>query len=406
MKKEKKYLSELECKLKGISKKKREEIVTKYQEKIRKEKEENKRIIDILKELGTPEEVSKKEIEKIKSNNKIKSLFKNIKEFITKGTRLPKKEKNKKKKKSKSEKTKYKRRLKYKINKTKNSIRNGFTNIKKSIENKFNHKKKDTLKENIIETKEEIAEELPNVIESITEKRIFESKSTRIRRILFKTFGIIITICLLFLWLWATVILMASLFAILDGIKFYGLNIAILGINILLLIIVILVNKAVLNKKISVKWTIISIMLTLMIIAFGITLFIKQVSNIDVVKDVSDKYSMTRKHEKLNLPTNLDKKMYISFNTNYDTQYIVEYDNTLENKLTIETKYYESYYDYYMKKNSNDIYVSLSVDYRDRLSVYLENLKENKVYDKNELSRYIVKITMNERDKERIIIEN
>lgn len=406
MKKEKKYLSELESKLKGISKKKKEEIIIKYQEKIKNEKENNKRIVDILKELGTPEEVSKKEIEKLKSNNKIKSLFKNIKEFITKDIQLPKKEKNKKKKKSKSEKTKYKRRLKYEINKTKDSIRNSFNNIKKSIKTKFSRKKKDTLKENIIETKEEIVEELPNVIESITEKKLFESKGTRIRRAIFKTLGVIITICLLFLWLWATVILMASMFAILDGIKFYGLNIAILGIDILLLIIVILVNKAVLNKKISVKWTIISIILTLIIIALGITLFIKQASNIDIVKDVSDKYSMTRKYEKLNLPSNIDKKMYISFNTNYDTQYIVEYDNTLENKFTIETKYYESYYDYYVKKNSNDIYVSLSVDYRDRLSVYLENLKENKIYDKNELSRYIVKITINERDKERIIIEN
>ncbi len=406
MKKEKKYLTELESKLKGVSKKKKEEIINKYQEKIKSEKENNKRIVDILKELGTPEEVSKKEIEKLKSNNKMKSLFKNIKEFITKDIQLPKKEKSKKKKKSKSEKTKYKRRLKYKINKIKDSIRNSFANIRKSIKTKLSRKKKDTLKENIIETKEEIVEELPNVIESITEKKVFESKGTRIRRTIFKTLGIIITICLLFLWLWATVILMASMFAILDGIKFYGLNIAILGIDILLLIIVILVNKAVLNKKISVKWTIISIVLTLIIIALGITLFIKQVSNIDIVKDVSDKYSMTRKYEKLNLPSNIDKKMYISFNTNYDTQYIVEYDNTLENKFTIETKYYESYYDYYMKKNSNDVYVSLSVDFRDRLSVYLENLKENKIYDKNELSRYIVKITMNERDKERIIIEN
>ena len=406
MKKEKKYLTELESKLKGVSKKKKEEIINKYQEKIKSEKENNKRIVDILKELGTPEEVSEKEIEKLKSNNKMKSLFKNIKEFITKDIQLPKKEKSKKKKKSKSEKTKYKRRLKYKINKIKDSIRNSFANIRKSIKTKLSRKKKDTLKENIIETKEEIVEELPNVIESITEKKVFESKGTRIRRTIFKTLGIIITICLLFLWLWATVILMASMFAILDGIKFYGLNIAILGIDILLLIIVILVNKAVLNKKISVKWTIISIVLTLIIIALGITLFIKQVSNIDIVKDVSDKYSMTRKYEKLNLPSNIDKKMYISFNTNYDTQYIVEYDNTLENKFTIETKYYESYYDYYMKKNSNDVYVSLSVDFRDRLSVYLENLKENKIYDKNELSRYIVKITMNERDKERIIIEN
>ena len=137
-----------------------------------------------------------------------------------------------------------------------------------------------------------------------------------------------------------------------------------------------------------------------------ITLSIKQISKVETVKDVSDKYTMTRKYEKINLSSNLEKITYISFNANYDTKYIIEYDNTLDNKLTIETKYYESYYDYYIKQNSNDVYVSLSVDYRDRLSVYLENLKDKKIYDKNELSRYIVKITMNERDKDRVVIEN
>ncbi|UKI57523.1 MAG: hypothetical protein L6V81_09460 [Clostridium sp.] len=33
-------------------------------------------------------------------------------------------------------------------------------------------------------------------------------------------------ICLLFIWLWVTVLLMSSMFAILDGIKYYGFNIA------------------------------------------------------------------------------------------------------------------------------------------------------------------------------------
>lgn len=401
MKKEKKFLNDLENKLSGISKKDRNKIIEKYRNIIHEEKSNNKRIIDILKEIGSTEEVANKEIELLKSDNKIKSLFKKIHIFITKDIQFPvrekkeKKEKKKKKKKSKSEKTKVKRRIKYKFNK-----------LKEKIKGKFTFKKKDTLKENIIETKEEVKEELPNIVESITEKKIFESKGKRIRRIIFRTLGVLLIICLLFIWLWVTVLLMSSMFAILDGIKYYGFNIALFGVDLLLLIIVILVNKLILSKKISIKWTLISVLLTLIIIACGISLFMKQISKIDIVKDVSDKYTMTRKYEKISLPSNLDKVTRISFNSHYDTKYTIEYDNTLDNKITIETKYYESYYDYYMKKNMNDIYVSLSLDYRDRLSVYLENLKDNKIYDKNELSRYTVKITMNERDKDRVIIEN
>ena len=397
MKKEKKFLNDLENKLSGISKKEKDKIIEKYRNIIHEEKSNNKRIIDILKEIGSTEEVANKEIELLKSNNKIKSLFKKIHIFTTKDIQFTKKEKKekkekkKKKKKSKSEKTKVKRRLKYKFNK---------------LKEKFTFKKKDTLKENIVETKEEVKEELPNIVESITEKKIFESKGKRIRRIILRTIGVLLIICLLFLWLWVTVLLMSSMFAILDGIKYYGFNIALFGIDLLLLIIVILVNKLIIGKKISIKWTLISVILTLIIIACGISLFMKQISKIDIVKDVSDKYTMTRKYEKISLPSNLDKVTRISFNSHYDTKYTIEYDNTLDNKITIETKYYESYYDYYMKKNVNDIYVSLSLDYRDRLSVYLENLKENKIYDKNELSRYTVKITMNERDKDRVIIEN
>lgn len=394
MKKEKKYLNDLENKLNGISKKDKDKIIEKYKEIIKKEKSNNRRIVDILKELGSVDLVAEKEIQLLKSNSKIKIFFNNVKEFITKDiqfTKKDKKEKIKKEKKNKVKKEKVKR-----------------ENIFKILKSKFNFKKKDkdTLKENIVETKEEVKEELPNIVESITEKKIFEPKGKRIRRIILRTIGVLLIICLLFIWLWVTVLLMSSMFAILDGIKYYGFNIALFGVDLLLLIIVILVNKLILGKKISVKWTLISVLLTLIIIASGIALFMKQISKIDIVKDVSDKYTMTRKYEKISLPSNLDKVTRISFNSHYDTKYTIEYDNTLDNKITIETKYYESYYDYYMKKNVNDIYVSLSLDYRDRLSVYLENLKDNKIYDKNELSRYTVKITMNERDKDRVIIEN
>lgn len=404
MKKEKKFLNDLENKLSGISKKDRNKIIEKYRNIIHEEKSNNRRIVDILKELGSTDLVAEKEIQSLKSNGKIKIFFNNVKEFITKDIQLTKKEKKEKPKKEKIKKEKIKKEKKNKIRKEKVKRENIF----KVLKSKFNFKKKDkdTLKENIIETKEEVKEELPNIVESITEKKIFESKGKRIRRIILRTIGVLLIICLLFIWLWVTVLLMSSMFAILDGIKYYGFNIALFGIDLLLLIIVILVNKLIIGKKISIKWTLISVILTLIIIACGISLFMKQISKIDIVKDVSDKYTMTRKYEKISLPSNLDKVTRISFNSHYDTKYTIEYDNTLDNKITIETKYYESYYDYYMKKNVNDIYVSLSLDYRDRLSVYLENLKENKIYDKNELSRYTVKITMNERDKDRVIIEN
>lgn len=404
MKKEKKFLNDLENKLSGISKKDRNKIIEKYRNIIHEEKSNNRRIVDILKELGSTDLVAEKEIQLLKSNGKIKIFFNNVKEFITKDIQFTKKEKKEKPKKEKIKKEKIKKEKKNKVRKEKVKRENIF----KVLKSKFNFKKKDkdTLKENIIETKEEVKEELPNIVESITEKKIFESKGKRIRRIIFRTLGTLLIICLLFIWLWVTVLLMSSMFAILDGIKYYGFNIALFGIDLLLLIIVILVNKLIIGKKISIKWTLISVILTLIIIACGISLFMKQISKIDIVKDVSDKYTMTRKYEKISLPSNLDKVTRISFNSHYDTKYTIEYDNTLDNKITIETKYYESYYDYYMKKNVNDIYVSLSLDYRDRLSVYLENLKENKIYDKNELSRYTVKITMNERDKDRVIIEN
>lgn len=404
MKKEKKFLNDLENKLSGISKKDRDKIIEKYRNIIHEEKSNNRRIVDILKELGSTDLVAEKEIQSLKSNGKIKIFFNNVKEFITKDIQFTKKEKKEKPKKEKIKKEKTKKEKKNKVRKEKVKRENIF----KVLKSKFNFKKKDkdTLKENIIETKEEVKEELPNIVESITEKKIFESKGKRIRRIIFRTLGTLLIICLLFIWLWVTVLLMSSMFAILDGIKYYGFNIALFGIDLLLLIIVILVNKLIIGKKISIKWTLISVILTLIIIACGISLFMKQISKIDIVKDVSDKYTMTRKYEKISLPSNLDKVTRISFNSHYDTKYTIEYDNTLDNKITIETKYYESYYDYYMKKNVNDIYVSLSLDYRDRLSVYLENLKENKIYDKNELSRYTVKITMNERDKDRVIIEN
>ena len=54
MKKEKKFLDELDAKLVGVSKKDKETILSKYQEIIKTRKENKERIKDILKSIGTP----------------------------------------------------------------------------------------------------------------------------------------------------------------------------------------------------------------------------------------------------------------------------------------------------------------------------------------------------------------
>ena len=85
--------------------------------------------------------------------------------------------------------------------------------------------------------------------EIVTEKKIFESKKDRNRRILLKTLGIVLTILLLFIWLWVSVVFIASIFAYLDKIRFVGINIALFGLDALLLWIVIIVNRAIFKKE-------------------------------------------------------------------------------------------------------------------------------------------------------------
>ncbi len=373
MKKDQKFLIALELNLSKLSKKNRDKIVSKYYDIIEEEKTKKRKITSILKDLGKPEEVAKREIENLKKNNKLKDKVNNIIKSI----------KNKFKKKDKPKKEK------------KESL---FSRIKNKI------KRKDTLKNNIEEVIEESKEEISNVTEIVTEKKIFESKSSRIKRIIYKTLGLLLTIILLFIWLWLVIVFMASIFAFLDGVKLYGINIALLGIVLLVLTIVILINKSIFRKKISLKWSLIFIIAFIVIIAFGVTLSLKEISKIKTTHDVSDKYTMTRSFTTYKMPSD-NKPLYITFNSNYKTKYIVEYDESMKGKIGVEVKYYECYYDYFIKKGSDNIYISLKLNKRDRLSVYIDDLKEGKIYDNDELERYTVKITGSKSDMEKVVID-
>ena len=76
MKKETKFLSELEKRLEGVNKKDKSKIVEKYKTIIDEEIKKKKSINSILKKLGTAEDVAKKEVKIIKRKKKIKQLLK------------------------------------------------------------------------------------------------------------------------------------------------------------------------------------------------------------------------------------------------------------------------------------------------------------------------------------------
>ena len=122
--------------------------------------------------------------------------------------------------------------------------------------------------------------------------------------------------------------------------------------------------------------------------------------------DVSDKYTMSTKFKTYNLPTDTNNRFNISFNSNYKTQYTVNYDEMIKDRVKVEVKYYECYYDFYAKKITNGAYISLGEDQRDRLSVYIDDLKEGLIFDNDELARYSVKISINKKDADRLVIQD
>ena len=167
-----------------------------------------------------------------------------------------------------------------------------------------------------------------------------------------------------------------------------------------------MVNRAIFHKKNNVVLNLIIVFVCVALVALGIVLFFRKLNSIKSVEDVSDKYSMTTKYDTYMLPSDTNKKLIFVFNANYKTQYIVDYDENMLGKVKVEVKYYEAYYDYFIKKSSNIVYISLKIDERDRLSTYISDIKDGVIYDSDEMSRYIVKITMAKEDRERIEIIN
>ncbi len=473
MKKDKKFLNELESHLVGIKDSYKQEIISKYDNLIKEQKAQKKRITTILKEIGKPEDVAKKELEllggkgklsvfdnlklkykeyqtnrkekqekkendklkkngikvSIKGNKNVKISKKNKKDdFVKEKIVLRKKEEIKeeekipvkeeklsfkdeldqlkddlKEEKAKDKEVKDKVPVKEKLSKVKHWLTKDISFEKKEKPAK-KRKVEETPKEIVKEVEKEIKEEVSEVSEIVSETHIFESKEKRKRRIVLKILGVILTALLGFVWMWVCVVFIASIIAYLDGVKLVGLIIALFGLSILVLWIVIMTNRAIFRHRMSLKLNLIIVFSSIFVVALGSVLFIRQIYNIKPVKDVSVKYNMTTKLNNYDLPEDKDKKFNISFNSNYKTQYTINPDIMIKDRVKIEVKYYECYYDFYAKSTTNGAYLSLSYDDRDRLSIYIDDLKEGKIFDNDELARYTVKITVNPDDIDRLKI--
>ena len=376
MKKDKKFLLELENELGHMNKKDKNMIIEKYSNIIKNRLSNKEKIKSIIKDLGDPKIIAQKEKQIIKNNNKLSKMIK---------------------------------RIKIKFLEIYKKICEFFKKIKKNIKNSF--KKSSKKHKKIKKTKENKKIDDDNIKDTSiiikSEEEINNSSSNyKKRNKFFVIIESIILLIMLLIWLYINVIFISSIFALLDGVKLYGITISLFGLGFLIFLILISLFKNIFQKGKSLfKLTIIMILVSILIIALGISLTILKLYRIDNINDVSQKYSMNRIIEKYILPKD-NQKMYITFNSNYDTQYIVNYDDNLNGQFKLEVGYYECYYDYFVKKTTNNIYVSLKKDKKDIISAFIDDLKENKIYDSDELSRYIVKITISKKDYERLVIQN
>lgn len=351
MKRDQKFLSKLENELVKNKIKNRKEILLEYKNIIENRKSNKEKISDILKDFDSPENI----VFNIKNQKKTKKVNFKIKVFFSD---LFKK------------------------------IKKSFSKIKSKFLVKKNRKVIDEIKEDVSYEKD-IKEITVDNNNSINKKYSFLK-------------GFLLTVLLILMSLFF-ILFISCCFAVLDGVKVYGIVISIFGILLLFLWFALLLYYSIIGNKLKRAINIIFVILVILLVSFGISLSIRYYLNIEHVYDVSEKYSMSTKIDSFNIPVG-NRKLYIDFNSNYNTKYVIEYDNKLDSSIKIETKYYEAYYDYFVKKTSNNIYISLKGNPRDRFSVYINDLKENKIFDNKEFSRYTVRIIMNENDKDRVVI--
>lgn len=255
-----------------------------------------------------------------------------------------------------------------------------------AVKSKFFHYKKDTRKKIKKASKKTICENsLPFVSNSIL-------------RCMYMIFSSLLLVFLFLLGL----LFFINLFALLDGVKLFSFFLTIIVVTLLVILLLLFMYNNFNRIKFHKKHFFIILIILLILFGFSVGYNIYDVYKLEEVDNLNNYYSISNE---INIFDLIDGDVLdIQFNPYYDNVYDVIYDDSLNNQVKIVTNYYRNYYDFLITKNRDDVYISFHANKRNLVSTLIEGLKDNKIFNFNELKRYDIVIYINENDKNKISI--
>lgn len=201
------------------------------------------------------------------------------------------------------------------------------------------------------------------------------------------------------------VLLFVTLITFIDGIRIIGPVITLFCISLIILLLIInnddYYHFKDLNKSIKLSIVII----VLLAFSFGVSYSVYEFYNMDYDNKIDTKYTMVKTTNKIKVENSI-KKYNIYLNSFYKTNYEILIDDKLGREIKIDVKYYECLNDFNYKVSKDSLYLSMFENKRDIISFYLNNLRENKIYNYKELVRYEIIISMSSEIKEIVKFHN
>ena len=365
-------------------------IINEYEDIINSRIKNGEKLKDVIKSFGDVNVLAKK-ILKDRRRNKI-DIFKNkINSFLKKlNFRFKKlfyKRKNniKKNKKSKKIKINKKRNFKYKFN----SMLKNLKNYLLKLVSKYEKIKNKILKRNEKNKKSKLKKKTVRSIEN--------KKNNWIKNL--------IVYLLIIIFFLNNVIFFVTVIGYIDGVKILGLPLSFGSLSILYIFLILIIDEYYNFYKLSksIKFSI--GIIVFLLLSFSIALFVYESYNINYINDPTVKYTPVKSTNKITV-SEKTKNYNIYFNSFYKPNYSVVIDDTLNDIIKVEVKYFECMSDLIYKTSRDSVYISLTENKRDLVSFYIENLKENIIYNYKELTRNEIIIYMSKKISEKVKIHN
>ena len=216
--------------------------------------------------------------------------------------------------------------------------------------------------------------------------------------------------------------LMLSIFYWIKGINLLGLTLLLLGVSTLFIWFTILIYNLTFSKG---KTTIIPFFIGLIISVFGAMFFIDMLTNIEYIDEVPTSYKL----ETISKTFITDKKVYINHKTNGHATKTID-ETMKDNEMKINLNYDKDSVDVDIYNDSNhtfesdecnfsthlcnetynyfEIYYNYTGEYsseKERYNDFINNLKDNKIYNYSKLSDVNIEIVANSKTMSQIEID-